>query len=404
MMMNNLRGTSSRTSSCAGPALVDPGIKKPNHFRRKRLELRRLKSWCLSSSHFAGEDEYLKKTRFENGKTTGRHEPSNEDSPVIKPPAASLTLTSTLPAGDPPGNDVAESGTCSSYGDGTREVRENCREVTCPSHGSVSVIGRRRTMEDAVTVELGFVTGSLRKYDFYGVYDGHGGSRVAHACRDRLHWLLVKEVEGEEVEVDWDKVLVASFGKMDEEVVVDGGAVSASVGSTAVVAVVGAEVVVVANCGDSRAVLSRGGVAVALSSDHKAPHFVAISRGKGDHYLKPYVISRPEVTVSKRTSKDEFLILASDGLWDVISNEVACQVVRRCLAGRMRRSSQGIADGTKSNESPKEIRAAEGAAVLAELAMARGSKDNISVIVVELKNPGGCTGVRKDSLYDFDDT
>ncbi|KAK3001041.1 hypothetical protein RJ639_021367 [Escallonia herrerae] len=383
MMMNNLRRTSSSASSCAGPALVDPGIKKPNHFRRKRLELRRLKSWCLSSSHFAGEDEYLKKTRFENGNTTVLHEPSNEDSPVVKPPVASLTLTSTLPAGDPPGNDVTESGTCSSYGDSTREVRENCREVTCPSHGSVSVIGRRRTMEDAVTVELGFVTGNLRKYDFYGVYDGHGGSRVAHACRDRLHWLLVKEVEGEEVEVDWDKVLVASFGKMDEEVVVDGGAVSASVGSTAVVAVVGAEVVVVANCGDSRAVLSRGGVAVALSSDHKPDRpdelsrieetggrvinwngqrvlgVLATSRSIGDHYLKPYVISRPEVTVSKRTSKDEFLILASDGLWDVISNEVACLVVRRCLAGRMRRSSRRIADGTKSDGTPTESRTAE---------------------------------------------
>ncbi|KAK3002150.1 hypothetical protein RJ639_021190 [Escallonia herrerae] len=379
------------------------------------MELRRLKSWCLSSSHFAGEDEYLKKTRFENGKT-GRHEPNNEDSPVIKPPAESLTLTSTLPTGDPPGNDVSGSGTCSSYGDGTREVRENCTAVKCPSHGSVSVIGRRRTMEDAVTVELGFVTGSLRKYDFYGVYDGHGGSRVARACRDRLHWLLVKEVEGEEVEVDWDKVLVASFGKMDEEVVVDGGAVSASVGSTAVVAVVGAEVVVVANCGDSRAVLSRGGVAVALSSDHKPDRPDELSRIEDSggrvinwngqrvlgvlatsrsiavtYYLKPYVISLPEVTVSKRTSKDEFLILASDGLWDVISNEVACHVVRRCLAGRMRRSSQRIADGTKSDETPKESRAAEGAAVLAELAMARGSKDNISVIVVELKNPGGCT-------------
>ncbi|KAK2983671.1 hypothetical protein RJ640_023205 [Escallonia rubra] len=390
MMMNNLRRTSSSASRCAGPALVDPGIKKPNHFRRKRLELRRLKSWCLSSSHFAGEDEYLKKTRFGNGKTTGRHEPSNEDSPVIKPPVASLTLTSTLPAGDSPGNDVTESGTCSSYGDGTREVRENCREVACPSHGSVSVIGRRRTMEDAVTVELGFVTGSLRKYDFYGVYDGHGGSRVAHACRDRLHWLLVKEVEGEEVEVDWDKALVASFGKMDEEVVVDGGAVSASVGSTAVVAVVGAEVVVVANCGDSRAVLSRGGVAVALSSDHKFTYKV-LYPDAGDHYLKPYVISRPEVTVTKRTSKDEFLILASDGLWDVISNEVACQVVRRCLAGRMRRSSQRITDGTKSDGTPTESRASVGAAVLAELAMARGSRDNISVIVVELKNPGRCT-------------
>jgi hypothetical protein len=86
----------------------------------------------------------------------------------------------------------------------------------------------------------------------------------------------------------------------------------------------------------------------------------------GDHYLRPYVISKPEVTVTKRTDKDEFLVLASDGLWDVISNEVACQVVKRCLDGRMRRNSVEI-----ENESG----AAQAAAVLAKLAMARGCKD-----------------------------
>jgi protein phosphatase 2C len=81
--------------------------------------------------------------------------------------------------------------------------------------------------------------------------------------------------------------------------------------------------------------------------------------------------------VDKRTENDEFLVLASDGLWDVISNEFACQIIKRCLHGRMRRKSQGVVS--------ESCRAAEAAAVLAELAMARGSKDNISVIVVELK-------------------
>jgi len=97
----------------------------------------------------------------------------------------------------------------------------------------------------------------------------------------------------------------------------------------------------------------------------------------GDQYLKPFVSSKPEVAVNKRTENDEFLVLASDGLWDVISNEFACQIIKRCLHGRMRRKSQGVVS--------EGCRAAEAAAVLAELAMARGSKDNISVIVVELK-------------------
>lgn len=97
----------------------------------------------------------------------------------------------------------------------------------------------------------------------------------------------------------------------------------------------------------------------------------------GDHFLKPYVISKPEVVVTERTDLDEFLILASDGLWDVVSNEMACDVVRRCLAGRsLRRSGKGSA--------------AEAAAVLARLAVGRGSKDNISVVVIELSRHNRC--------------
>lgn len=93
----------------------------------------------------------------------------------------------------------------------------------------------------------------------------------------------------------------------------------------------------------------------------------------GDQYLKPYVIEEPEVEISKRTALDEFLIIASDGLWDVVPNDFACDVARKCLNGQMRKK---FTEGTNS---------AVAAAMLAELALSRGSKDNISVIVVELK-------------------
>ncbi|KAF3970816.1 hypothetical protein CMV_005519 [Castanea mollissima] len=288
------------------------------------------------------------------------------------------------------------------------------------SYGSVSVIGRRREMEDAVRAELGIMNkkggggggGVGGKYDFFGVYDGHGGCHVARACSERLHGILVEEggesnsEELERLSEYWERVMEACFGKMDEEVVGGGGGVGRTVGSTAVVAVVGEEELVVANCGDCRAVLFSGGVALALSRDHKPDRpdelkrieaaggkvinwnghrvlgVLTTSRSIGDHHLRPYVISKPEVTVTKRSNNDEFLILASDGLWDVISNEVACQTVKRCLEGRLRRKSLEM-------EVENESRAAEAAAVLAELAMARGSKDNISVIVVELRKPRG---------------
>jgi len=144
------------------------------------------------------------------------------------------------------------------------------------THGSISVIGRRRAMEDAVVVVPGLVAAGqwCGGYDFFAVYDGHGGTLVANACRDRLHLLLADEVkENAKKGLDWYEVMCSCFMKMDKEIGVggevhdDGG--GNTTGSTAAVVVVGKKEIVVANCGDSRAVLCRGGVAVPLSRDHK---------------------------------------------------------------------------------------------------------------------------------------
>lgn len=178
---------------------------------------------------------------------------------------------------------------------------EVARWPACVSHGAVSVIGRRREMEDAIFVAAPFLAaskeaavegsgvaeeeGKEEDEGFFAVYDGHGGSRVAEACRERMHVVLAEEVRvrrllqggggGADVEDEdrarWKEAMAACFTRVDGEV---GGAEEAdtgeqTVGSTAVVAVVGPRRIVVANCGDSRAVLSRGGVAVPLSSDHK---------------------------------------------------------------------------------------------------------------------------------------
>ncbi|XP_058733809.1 probable protein phosphatase 2C 8 [Vicia villosa] len=95
---------------------------------------------------------------------------------------------------------------------------------------------------------------------------------------------------------------------------------------------------------------------------------LATSRSIGDHCMKPFVISQPEINVHGRTKSDEFVVVASDGLWDVVSNSFVCEVVKSCLQGHMRRNHS------------------DAAAILAELAMAKGSKDNISVIVIQLNN------------------
>ncbi|KAL9272677.1 Spermine synthase-like protein [Drosera capensis] len=275
-------------------------------------------------------------------------------------------------------------------------------------HGISSIVGRRREMEDTASSEIVSLFNKQRPFSFFGVYDGHGGARVAEACRDRMHRIL--EYVAADGAEEWEEVMRRCFERMDEEV--RGGLwveEEMTVGSTAVVVVVGRDEVVVANCGDSRAVMGRGGAAVPLTEDHKPDRpdelarieaaggrvinwhgprisgVLATSRSIGDHYLRPYVTSQPEVKVYKRTKDDEFLILATDGLWDVVSNEVACQVVRGCLNGRIWRECIDVVEGTMPGKTRSMRRASDAAALLTELAIAKGSMDNVSVIVVQLK-------------------
>ncbi|KAI3754930.1 hypothetical protein L1987_54722 [Smallanthus sonchifolius] len=138
-------------------------------------------------------------------------------------------------------------------------------------------------------------------------------------------------------------------------------------GTTALAVVRQGELLVIANVGDSRAVLamtSEDGclVPIQLTVDFKpiVPYEakrileckgrvfcmedepgvhrlwlpnedspgLAMSRAFGDYYVKDFgLISVPEVTQRLITSKDQFLVLASDGVWDVISNQEAVEIV-----------------------------------------------------------------------------
>ncbi|XP_055822262.1 protein phosphatase 2C 51-like [Solanum dulcamara] len=287
-------------------------------------------------------------------------------------------------------------------------------------YGYISMIGRRRVMDDAIKASINMAN---NEFVFFGAYDCHGRSRVSHACRDRLHYVLEEELlkakrkainnnndddnNDSSSSVDWEKVMVTCFSKMDDEVMRDGNGVMGyeeggfedvgkTVGFAAVVVIVGKEEIVITNCGDCRAILCSHGVAIPLSNDHKPDRpdekkrveaadgkvlklngsrvqgVLATSRSIGDHSLKPFVIPEPEVAVYKRDELDEFIVIGTDGLWDVVSNEVTCHAVRTCLNRQIRRK---FSDRDS---------AADAAALLAELAIAKGSKDNISVIVVEL--------------------
>ncbi|CAH9073198.1 unnamed protein product [Cuscuta europaea] len=181
-----------------------------------------------------------------------------------------------------------------------------------------------------------------------------------------------------------------------------------AVGSTAVVAIVTPDKIIVANCGDSRAVLCRNGKAIPLSNDQKPDRpdelnriqeaggrviywdgarvlgVLSMSRAIGDNYLKPYVICEPEVTVTDRLPEDDCLILASDGLWDVVSNDIACGVARMCLNGKKRASRHGLSEKEIVLQNSDKV-CSDASVLLTKLALARRSSDNVSVVVVDLK-------------------
>ncbi|GAY38495.1 hypothetical protein CUMW_037190 [Citrus unshiu] len=301
----------------------------------------------------------------------------------------------------------------------TREVSRSVFEVDCiPLWGSVSIRGRRPEMEDAVAIVPRFMKIPIRMLigdrvidgmshclngltsHFFGVYDGHGGSQIffvldgskiftatiiwrglmqaANYCRERIHLALAEEIgiikndlTDESTKVtrqgQWEKTFTSCFLKVDDEIggkagrSVNAGDGDASevifeavapetVGSTAVVALVCSSHIIVANC--------------------------------GDRYLKPWIIPEPEVVFIPRARDDECLILASDGLWDVMTNEEACEVARkRILLWHKKHGAPPLVERGKEID-PAAQAAAE---YLSMLALQKGSKDNISVIVVDLK-------------------
>ncbi|KAH0734010.1 hypothetical protein KY285_009717 [Solanum tuberosum] len=307
-----------------------------------------------------------------------------------------------------------------------------------PLWGYTSICGRRPEMEDALATVPRFMKiplqmligdrvldGLSRRLShltthFFGVYDGHGGSQVANYCRDRIHAVLAEELEtfmmnlsDESIKQScqelWNRAFTNCFLKVDAEI--GGGAghepvAPETVGSTAVVAVVCSSHIIVANCGDSRAVLCRGKEPMALSVDHKPNRedeykrieaaggkviqwnghrvfgVLAMSRSIGDKYLKPWIIPDPEVTFIPRTKDDDCLILASDGLWDVMTNEEACDMARKRILMWHKKYGATLPVERGEGIDPASQAAAE---CLSNRALQKGSKDNITVIVVDLK-------------------
>ena len=229
-----------------------------------------------------------------------------------------------------------------------------------------------------------------------GIFDGHGGDKASQYCSD---WLSSYVRNEESYPFDLGYAMKNAFTSIDDDFVATGQ----PDGSTCCAAtLVGGRRIVCANAGDSRAiVVRRDGTVVRLSRDHKpgmpdetrriselggrviywgrwrVEGLLAVSRSVGDASLKPYVTAEPEVCEYDIGKDDWFLVLSSDGVWDVMDNEEAAHVV---IA-----SSCVMEDGRLKIDTNRFKWAARN---LCDHAKSCGSTDNFSCVVVDLKSCG----------------
>lgn len=247
--------------------------------------------------------------------------------------------------------------------------------------------GYREYMEDYIDIEESF----YGNFDFYAVYDGHGGHEISLFLKQNLKDEIKKSLKDNNPE----KALYIGFHNIARKL---SNYPNKHVGSTALVMLKNKKDIWIANTGDCRAILKyfdgEDYEAIAISEDHKpntedekkriykAGGFIAqdpygtwrvggnlaVSRSFGDLYLTPAVTWEPEIYHVKIKSNMRAVVLASDGIWDTLSNKDVVTISSAIIKGNMSFDPEVVLDNVCKN--------------LSYHAQSRGSGDNISVIFV----------------------
>jgi len=228
--------------------------------------------------------------------------------------------------------------------------------------GSSCMQGWRVSMEDAHCHILS-LTPEDSEAAYYGVFDGHGGAKVAAYSANNLHRYIVRRPEYSDGDVI--QALKEGFFECDRSMKNEESLKDEMAGCTAVVVMTKGKELWCANAGDSRCVAGIKGSAKALSVDHKpmdtkekerieaAGGFVefnrvngnlALSRAMGDFVFKmndklpqseQIVTCDPDVVHEIIDEDWNFFILACDGIWDVLSNDEVVDFVTERIGKAM---------------------------------------------------------------------
>lgn len=280
---------------------------------------------------------------------------------------------------------------------------ENCRSAICV--GWADDIGRRDEMEDGFVFVDCFQ--GKKTSAFFAIYDGHGGRQCVEYVTQHLHENLLYELQ--QAPGNTPDAFIRAFATTDRNMQTSGINTS---GCTACCCLLQEEkassrAIYTAHLGDARAVICRGGLAVRLTSmsDHKATDpaearrviesggsifnervngMLAISRAFGDHQLKApalpndVVSNVPDITSTELTEQDMFVIVACDGLWDVVEDQESVNLVLEGIRELMELLPNIGQDNLMHRRSMAEILAR----MLVEEALARGTSDNVTCLMV----------------------
>jgi len=207
-------------------------------------------------------------------------------------------------------------------------------------------------MEDAHAAVFPFNHSTTQA--FFGVFDGFSGRDCAEDATTAVPKALADNLAVSGLSADLSAIWPKVFADADEALKKH-EYVGCTCTSVFVWEFEGERYVQSANCGDSNVYLFRGDKAIMLNTEHKVTsaaerkrlkeemgidmnvgqtriNGVAVARALGVHFIKEEklgIVSKPSVsTVYKLQPDDHFLVIASDGLWDVISGQDACEMVR----------------------------------------------------------------------------
>jgi serine/threonine protein phosphatase PrpC len=258
----------------------------------------------------------------------------------------------------------------------------------------VSLKGDRHSNEDKHNIILN-MNGDNKTADvnFYGVYDGHGGKFISNFLSNNISQYFT----GPNVKYPLDKNYVNKVYDILDAILKEKYSKQATeCGSTCLVVCnykrSDKQYLNIMNTGDSRCVLCRNNIGIALTKDHKPDWYdekvrisklggnirkdgpvyriydLSVSRAFGDFSAKKCVTHRPDIyKYTIKPSRDRFMIIACDGLWDVVSSQEAVNfVLDNCYDISLNRINH------KMNISRK----------LAEHAISLDSGDNVTCIVV----------------------